>query len=244
MAELEQNLSSVRQRIQRAVERTKRDPAGITLLAVTKGRSLDDIRRVFDCGLRLYGENRVQEGSEKIQNLRDLRGVQWHMIGHIQSRKAARAVAVFDLIHSVDGLALSVKLDGAAGTTGRKIPVLLECNVSGEPAKSGWLMEGQRSWEARLDEIRQAAELPHLAVHGLMTMAPLGADEQTALGVFGRLRSLQTFLRERIPGGDWGELSMGMSDDFEAAIMAGATILRLGRAIFGDNLRQTRVQAV
>jgi PLP dependent protein len=237
-AELVANLAQVRARIEAAAGLAGRDPAQIKLLAVTKGQPAQVVRMAVDCGLRAFGENRVKEGVDKRQAVSDLRGLEWHMIGHIQSRKAARAVNGFDMLQSVDSLGLALKLDRAAEEAGKKIPVLLECNVSGEVSKSGWAMARETEWESRLPELYQAAHLSHLAVRGLMTMAPQGADPVSAKGVFDRLGHLRDYLSERIPDQEWPELSMGMSDDFEPAIRAGATIVRLGRAIFGERLAE------
>jgi hypothetical protein len=239
-ADLEANLKDVRRRMALAAARVGRDSSEIKLVAVTKGRSAADIRAVYEMGLNVFGENRVQEGRDKIDELSDLAGVTWHMIGHMQSRKAKDVVGAFQLIHSVDRLRIAKKLDGYARQDGLRQAVLIECNVSGESSKGGWPMDSESEWESRLPEFESLVAMPNLKVRGLMTMAPWTEDRALLETVFGRLRKLSHYLAERLPGQHWAELSMGMTDDFEVAIEQGATMIRLGRAIFGqtDGIRQ------
>jgi pyridoxal phosphate enzyme (YggS family) len=241
--ELAANLAVIGQRIGHACDRAGRDPGEIRLLAVTKGHSPETVRVAVECGLRAFGENRVQEGLAKKRAMTDVAGLEWHMIGHIQSRKASRAVEGFDVLQSVDSLELAVRLDRAAARSGKKMPVLLECNVSGEASKSGWRVEREGAWMSLADEFRGAADLTHLSIGGLMTMAPYGVDPESARILFDRLARLRDYLRGQVPGSDWRELSMGMSDDYEPAIEAGATIIRLGRAIFGERVAASGVPA-
>jgi len=233
-SDLKTNLEEVRRRIALAAARVGRDPDDIKLVAVTKGRSADEVRAAYEKGLSVFGENRVQEGRAKIDELSDLHGVSWHMIGHIQSRKARDVVGAFQLVHSVDRLRIARKLDGYAGQSGLRQPVLIECNASGESSKGGWPIDNESEWESRLPEFESLLGLPNLEVRGLMTMAPWTKDRAVLEAVFGRLRRLSHFLAERLPSQPWAELSMGMTDDFEVAIEQGATMIRLGRAIFGD----------
>ncbi len=233
-AHLEANLEDVRRRMTQSAERASRDPREIKLVAVTKGRSADVVRAAYDAGLKLFGENRVLEGQDKIHELSDLEAVTWHMIGHIQSRKARDVVGAFQLIHSVDRPRIAKKLDECAGEAGVRQAVLIECNVSGEESKGGWEMASEIEWESKLPEFKSVATLPNLEVRGLMTMAPWTRDELLLGEVFGRLRRLSLFLKDRLPGSHWAELSMGMTDDFEVAIEHGATMVRLGRALFGE----------
>ncbi|HRE29377.1 MAG TPA: YggS family pyridoxal phosphate enzyme, partial [Anaerolineales bacterium] len=157
-----------------------------------------------------------------------------HMIGHVQSRKAAAVVeAGFDLIHSVDTLRLAERLSRAAQPTGRTQPVLLECNVSGEDSKSGFVAANHADWSALIDTWSTLGRLPGLSVVGLMTMAPWGTDDETARPIFARLRELSALAQARL-GLVWPVLSMGMTDDYAGAVREGATHVRVGRAIFGD----------
>jgi hypothetical protein len=206
-----------------ACERSHRSPDEITLVAITKGVEVPAIRAAFDCGIRDFGENRVQEAEEKIAQLADLKPhVTWHMVGHLQSNKAKAAVELFDIIHSVDSVKLAEILSRRAENP---LAVLLEINVSGEATKGGF----------SVSEIIAAAkgirQLPNLKMMGLMTVAPFVADPEEVRPVFRKLRELRDSLGLE-------HLSMGMTDDFEVAIEEGATMLRIGRAIFGERRQQ------
>ena len=234
------NLARVQARIQAAARRAGRDPAGVTLVAVTKTRPLDAMQVAYQAGVRNFGENRVEEGSLKIPAFNDWAAAErptWHMIGHLQSRKAADALAHFDMVHSVDSLKLAERLSRLADEAGRApLPILLECNVSGEASKYGFdLSHWQASREIRLaffDVVRDISRLPGLHLQGLMTMAPLVAEPEQARPVFAALRLLRDALAEELPAVEWRHLSMGMTDDFEVAVEEGATLVRVGRAIF------------
>jgi pyridoxal phosphate enzyme (YggS family) len=217
--DIEANVREVRGRIARACERSHRSPDEITLVVVTKEVGVSAIRAAFDCGMRDFGENRVQEAEEKIGQLSDLKpDATWHMVGHLQSNKAKTAAELFDIIHSVDSIKLAEILSRRVEKT---FPVLLQVNVSEEATKSGFAVNEVR---AAVEEIRR---LPNLKVVGLMTIAPLVADIEAARPVFRKLRELRDSLGLE-------HLSMGMTDDFEVAIEEGATMVRIGRAIFGD----------
>jgi pyridoxal phosphate enzyme (YggS family) len=213
------NLRDVKGRIARACERSHRSPDEITLVVVTKEVGVSAIRAAFDCGIRDFGENRVQEAEDKIAQLSDLRpDVTWHMVGHLQSNKARTAVELFDIIHSIDSVRLAEILGRRVEKT---FPVLLQVNVSGEATKSGFAVN---EVGMAVGEIRQ---LPNLKVMGLMTIAPFVADPEEDRPVFRKLRELRDSLGLE-------HLSMGMTDDFEVAVEEGATMLRIGRAIFGE----------
>ena len=221
--DIEANTREVQRRIDRACERSHRSSDEITLVAVTKGFEAQAIRAAFDSGIRDFGENRVQEAEGKIAQLIDLRpAVTWHMVGHLQSNKAKIAVELFDIIHSVDSVRLAEILNRRVE---KPLPVLLEVNVSGEATKGGFSV-GET--EAAVKEIRQ---LPNLKVLGLMTVAPFVADTEEVRPVFRKLRELRDSLGLK-------HLSMGMTDDFEVAVEEGATMLRIGRAIFGERRQQ------
>ncbi len=220
------NLERVRARMAAAAERVGRAPEQVTLVAVTKTRTPQEIAAAYRAGVRHFGENRVEEAEAKVPDL-DLPGVKWHMVGHLQRRKARRAVHLFDIIHSLDSVRLARRLDRLAAEAGKTLPVLIEVNVSGEESKYGFS-------PAELDEaVAQIVVLPHLYVEGLMTVAFIAADPEEVRPVFAGLRRLRDRLRERFPQGGWEHLSMGMTDDFEVAIEEGATMVRIGRAIFG-----------
>jgi pyridoxal phosphate enzyme (YggS family) len=227
------NLERVRERIAAAARRAGRSPETIRLVAVTKNQPLDQARLAYALGLREFGENRVEEALPRQAALADLEGIHWHMIGHVQSRKARDVAPAFALVHSVDRIKIARALDERAAEAGRRLPVLLECNLSGEATKEGWPLAERSGWEAIVAPFEAVCSLPHLEVQGLMTMAPWTDRPETARPVFAKLRELQAVLAARIPG-RWAELSMGMTDDFEVAIEEGATIVRIGRAIFGE----------
>jgi len=185
----------------------------------------------YDAGVRLFGENRVQEFAGKIDTVRHLSGAEWHMIGHLQSNKASKAAELFWGIDSVDSLHLAEKLDAAVAKLNRRLPVLIEINLGGESAKSG-LAPGSPDLESLL---QAGTRLLHLEIRGLMTIPPFSDDPQQARPYFRRLRELRDEIAARqLPGVGMQVLSMGMSHDFEVAIEEGSTCVRVGTAIFGD----------
>jgi PLP dependent protein len=226
--EISTNINTLKQRIAAAALRAGRDPLSINLMAVTKTVPPERILKAIDAGLTMLGENYVQEAKDKITTIGDR--AHWHMIGHLQTNKAKYAVKLFDFVHSVDRLELAQELDKRARQINRKINVLIEVN-SGEESKSG--VERTQA----LELVRQVAHLPNLAVHGLMTMAPYSDNPETSRPYFKALRELRNEIsRANIAGISMEELSMGMTDDFDVAIEEGATIIRIGRAIFGKRL--------
>jgi pyridoxal phosphate enzyme (YggS family) len=231
---LEESLRSVHERIASAAARAGRDPAEITLVAVTKMQSPTIIRAAYELGLRRFGENRVEEAETKLSELPE--DVAWHMIGHIQSRKAKRVASAFEVVHSVDSVKLARRLDRACEGRIYPLPVLLECNVSGEEAKYGFAADRWAQADAQRSALWSAVEeivaLSNLQVQGLMTMAPIVTDPEQARPVFVRLRELRDALARTFDRTGWHQLSMGMTDDFEVAIEEGATMVRVGRAIF------------
>ncbi len=234
------NLAKVRERMAAAARRAGRSLDAVTLVAVTKTHPVYVVQEAYEAGLREFGENRVGEAEAKIpaflEQATPANPPRWHMIGHLQRRKVRLALELFDIIHSVDSLRLAERIERIA-TEGEKIvPVLLEVNVSGEASKYGFDMSSARSDKDRavfFEQVEQILALPHLQVQGLMTMAPIVSDPEQARPVFANLRTLRETLSQRFPETDWRELSMGMTDDFEVAIEEGATMVRIGRAIFG-----------
>lgn len=228
-----EQIKQVRSRISRAANRAGRQPGQIRLVAISKGQGIAKIRSAYAEGIRDFGENRAIEAVPKLAQLDDLDDVQWHMVGHVQSRKARDVVERFKYVHSLDRWKLAQRLDHFAKEMGIKLPVLLECNVSGEQSKFGWRIVDQLDWPSLLPEFDRILSLENLDVQGLMTMAPWVSDEGILRSSFARLRAFRSFLKGNLTG-SWTELSMGMTDDFEYAVEEGATILRIGRAIFGD----------
>lgn len=229
-----ENLDQVQERIERSAQRSGRSSDSISVVAVTKAWPAELVRHAHQAGLRRFGENRVAEAQAKRQLLADLTDAIWDMVGHIQSRKAQSATEVFDRIHSVDRWKIARLLNQHLPQDRAPLPVLLECNMSGEGSKYGYDMAEPNLWGQLLPELEQIAALDRLRVVGLMTMAPWTENEAVIRSTFGQLRRLRDWLSERMPQVEWRELSMGMTDDFEIAIEEGATILRIGRALFGD----------
>jgi pyridoxal phosphate enzyme (YggS family) len=226
-----ENLARVRERIDAAARHVGRQPEDITLIAVSKTFPAARIREAYDAGLRLFGENRVQEFAGKTEALRDLLHAEWHLIGHLQTNKAAKAVELFAAVDSVDSLRLAQKLNASARHLGKNLKVLIEINVGGEVAKSG-MAPGSRE----LEELFSAApELEHLQFCGLMTVPPFTDDPQEARPYFRKLRQLrEQIAARRLLAVDMSALSIGMSHDFEIAIEEGSTCVRVGTAIFGE----------
>jgi PLP dependent protein len=228
---LPERIRAVRARIFAAAGRAGRNPSEIRLIAVSKGQPAAAVEIALAEGLGEFGENYLEEALPKIRALPS--SAVWHMIGHVQGRKAKAAAENFSWVHSVDSAALARRLSRFAVESNRSIRVLLECNLSGEVAKFGWPAADPSAWDSLWPSFREIIPLPGLSVVGLMTMAPYSDDPELSRPIFQKLKALQTAARERVQGSDWSELSMGMSDDFEPAVEEGATMVRIGRALFG-----------
>lgn len=216
-----------------AAKKAGREPESVKLVVVTKSQPVEIVRAAIEAGAKILGENYAEEGVMKLQSLREFSAVEWHMIGHVQSRKAQLVAANFNLMHSLDSLKLAKRLDRFSGEAGRQLPVLLEFNVGGEESKGGWTAWDETRWSGLLGDVAEMLALPHLTVRGLMTMPPLGSTADFSRPFFQRLRRLQEFLSRQFPQADFSELSMGTSSDFEAAVEEGATFVRVGTAIVG-----------
>jgi len=227
------NLAHVRHRIAEAARRASRRPEDVALMAVTKAFPPEIIREAYNAGHRLFGENRVQEFAEKAPSLADLTGIEFHLIGHLQSNKAAKAAQIFSGIDSVDSLHLAEKLNDAAGKSGTRLQVLIEINVGGEAAKSGVAPDSPE-----LESIlTAAARLESLQFQGLMSIPPFTEDPEGARPFFRMLRELRDQIALRkLRAVSMDTLSMGMSHDFEVAIEEGSTCARIGTAIFGPRV--------
>jgi pyridoxal phosphate enzyme (YggS family) len=225
VSEVARRLAAVRERIARACDKAQRDPAGVTLVAISKTVPAEVIREAIDAGQTLFGENRVQEALPKIEAL--AAAARWHLVGHLQKNKARHAAGAFELIHGVDDLALAVELDRRAAAAGLAQPVLVQANLAGEITKHG---EGEAGL---LPLVAGVAALPHLVLRGLMIIPPIVADPEASRPWFARLRALRDAAGARL-GRTLPDLSMGMTDDFPVAVEEGATLVRVGRAIFGD----------
>ncbi len=222
---LAENFESIRAKISSACSGAGRNPADVALMAVSKNQPTAAVEEVARLGVRLFGENRVQEAKGKIPQCSG--SLIWHMIGHLQSNKCRDAVALFDMIQGVDSLGLAEELDKAAEKQSKTIKLLLEVNVAGEASKFGYKPE------AVLADLDAILRLPRVELHGLMTIAPYSPLPERARPFFRMLRELRDRCQERI-GGPLPVLSMGMSGDFEVAIEEGSTLVRIGTALFGD----------
>jgi pyridoxal phosphate enzyme (YggS family) len=229
-----ENVAQVRARIAAACARVRRNPDDITLMAVSKTVEPERIREAYNAGLRVFGENRVQEFADKSAALQDLKAAEWRLIGHLQSNKARKAAELFHAVDSVESLRLAQKLNDAAREHGKTIPVLIEMNIGGEESKAGIPLDSPALEEL----LRGAAQLDHIQVRGLMTVPPYTDDPEGARNFFRCLRDLRDQIAaRRLPRIRMDVLSMGMSHDFEVAIEEGSTCVRVGTAIFGSRPR-------
>ncbi|MFZ3264365.1 MAG: YggS family pyridoxal phosphate-dependent enzyme [Terriglobales bacterium] len=226
-----ENIAHISERIAKAARRARRNPADITLMGVSKTFPPESIREAYAAGIRVFGENRVQEFAGKADALRDLGDAEWHLIGHLQSNKAVKAVELFSAVDSVDSVKLAEKLNMAAEKMEKALPVLIEINVGGEQAKSG-IAPGS----AELEQILlRAPQWKNLAVRGLMAVPPFTEDPEDSRPYFRQLREIRDEIAtRRLPAVALDALSGGMSHDFEVAIEEGSTCVRVGTAIFGE----------
>jgi hypothetical protein len=229
------NVALVRDQIESAARRAGRNPGEIELMAVTKTVPVERVRGAYNAGIRLFGENRVQEFEQKISALRDLSDVRWHMIGHLQTNKATSAAELFNAVESVDSLRVAEKLNTAAAQMEKKLPVLIEINIGHEKAKNGVAADSEELEEL----LKSAPSLPHLEFGGLMTVPPYSEDPEQSRPFFRKMRGFAGSIQRRgLPGISMNVLSMGMSQDFEIAIEEGATLVRIGTALFGERFNQ------
>ena len=235
------NIKRVEDCIAASCARVDRDPAEITLVAVSKQKTVAEILEAVEAGLKHLGENRVEEGMAKIPPVNELASgdVTWHMVGHVQSRKAKQVTQHFDIVQSVDSLKLAKRLSRFAGESNRSLTAFLEINVSGEASKYGlagynWYRDNSVK-DSLWTEVAAIAALPHIEIKGLMTMAPFDAEEGAIRRVFTDLRALRDEMAAQLQV-PLPELSMGMTNDYHIAIEEGATMIRVGRAIFGERV--------
>ncbi len=226
--DLTDNVDSIQRRINAACSRSKRDPASVTLMAVSKGQTPEMVRAAADAGITLFGESKVQEARIKIGQCPPR--LRWQMIGHLQSNKARDAVHFFEMIQSIDSLSLAVEINRCADRSAKTMPVLLEVNMAGESTKFGFRPD------QLVAELSAINDLKKIEIHGLMTIAPWTPDPEKVRPIFQRMAGLKTRCEE-ILGAPLPHLSMGMSGDFEIAIEEGSTLVRIGTALFGPRAR-------
>ena len=219
-------------RIRAAEQKAGRPRGSARLVVVTKSQPLETIRAALEAGIHILGENYPEEAIEKVKAIPGT-DVEWHMIGHVQGRKANLIPGNFALMHSLDSLRLATRLDRFAAQAGQSLPVLLEFNVGEEEGKFGWAASDEAHWDALSPDIDMVLKSGNLQVRGLMTMPPLFENPERIRPYFQKLRRLRDYLVQKFPAADWSELSMGTSVDFEAAVEEGATLVRIGTAIVG-----------
>jgi PLP dependent protein len=227
------NYDKVRKAIVLAAQRAERDPSAVKLVVVTKTHPVEVVRAALNAGATILGENYAEEGAEKIKTIGEVPGIAWHMIGHVQSRKADIVVKRFALIHSLDSYKLAERLSRAAEALRWSQPVLIQVNVSGEESKFGYPAWKEEHLSVLVSEVKRVATLPSLEIRGLMTVPPLVEDAEHSRAYFHRLRKIRDKLLSVCPEVNWTELSMGMSGDYEVAVEEGATLVRVGTAILG-----------
>lgn len=230
---IRKNFESVNERIRQAANSAGRSPEEVQLIVVTKGHSLNSVYDVIRAGAKRLGENYIDESIPKILATSEITDLEWHMIGHVQSRKARLVSEHFRWIHSLHSFKLANRLDRFVEEQKHGLSVLIEVNISGEESKFGYPASDQIDWEKLVEDLHPVLSLSNIRVRGLMTMPPFTSDPDEVRPYFQKLRRLQQFLARVFPSNEWNELSMGMSTDFEVAIQEGATMVRVGQAILG-----------
>lgn len=230
---IQENLVKVRDQVSLAALSVGRKPGDVKIVVVTKGQPLETIQAAILAGAKVLGENYPEEAHSKMMLLDRGEGIQWHMVGHLQTRKAKIVVENFDFMHSLDSIKLAEKLNQLCEEKERKLPVLLECNVGGEESKGGWMAHEERLWSDLIPVVETCLGFNHLEIHGLMAMPPWDENPERTRPYFVKLKKLQDFLSRNFPRVDFSELSMGTSVDFHVAVQEGATYIRIGEAIVG-----------
>jgi pyridoxal phosphate enzyme (YggS family) len=231
------NYQHVLERIDKAAKLVGRNLDNIRLVVVTKTQPIVDIEIAIEAGALDLGENYIEDAIPKINTLGNNKGIKWHMIGHVQSRKALFICEYFNYLHSLDSLKLAEKLSRYLVELNRTLPVWLEFNISGEESKSGWNIWKENYWDEILPDIEKILALPRLKLLGVMAIPPYSADPEGSRPYFRKLRKFQEFIINHYQLNDFRELSIGMSGDFEIAVQEGSTCVRIGQAIFGPRLR-------
>ncbi|HQP08350.1 MAG TPA: YggS family pyridoxal phosphate-dependent enzyme [Anaerolineaceae bacterium] len=232
VSEIRDNLQSVQEKIAAAAKRSKRNIRDITVVAVSKLQPVAKIEAAIQCGITDFGENYPEQAVEKIHHFAGNKQIRWHMIGHLQSRKASIVASEFSMFHSLDRLSIAARLANQLEAVNRILPVLLEVNISGEISKAGWDLRTM-SFEHWIDEVNQITKLPSLRIQGLMTMPPFDTQPEQSRIYFHQLSELRNRLIKVFPGLELKHLSMGTSQDYEVAVEEGATLVRIGTAILG-----------
>jgi len=231
--QIKKNLDSVNERIEKSAEKARRDASEVKLVAVTKLMPVDVILAGVEAGIRSFGENYPEQAAEKIKSLNIDEDIEWHMIGHIQSRKTETVCKYFHMVHSLDRMKIARYLDRYAGEQNRVMPVLIEVNLSGEESKYGWDASDEKDWKNLLPDFNKIASYKNIEIQGFMTMPPLFDDPEKTRPIYRKLHRLQQYFSDQMSEENWNELSIGTSFDFPIAVEEGATIVRIGTEIFG-----------
>lgn len=231
---LKNNLLVIKNNIAQSAQKSGRDPDQIKLIVVTKTQPAEKIDEAIALGIENFGENYPEETKNKINNIKEIgKNIRWHMIGHLQSRKIPIICDYFHYLQTIDSIDVSQKLDQKLASREKKLDCLLEVNVSGESSKFGFAAWNELLIEQLCINIRQILELTSLRINGLMTMPPLYENPEDARAHFRKLKEIQSLLKTKFPDHQWGELSMGTSLDYKVAVEEGATMIRIGQALFG-----------
>ena len=228
------NLEMVQLKINAAATKAGRDPKSIKLVAVTKLMPLEVVQSAYDAGMHCFGENYPEQAVDKILAMEGQPQIEWHMIGHIQSRKAELVSRYFDKVHSVDRLKIARYLNRYCGELDKVMPILIEVNLGGEDSKAGFPAWHEDQWTELCISLGEITELPNIKVKGLMTMPPMFEDPEKSRPIYRQLKRLQRYLQDQIPNTIWDELSIGTSFDYEVAVEEGATLVRIGTELFGS----------
>lgn len=229
-------LAKVRENIAKAAQKAGRSEDAITLVTVTKKKPIEYLIAAYENGLRDFGENYAEEGLEKIEALKDLPDIRWHMIGHVQTKKAKIVAGNYDMVHSIDSVRIAEHLDNHCSASNPQLPVLIEVNLGGEASKYGFQAANIDYWPMLVEELNGFEQFANLRVCGLMTLPPFTTIAEDSRKYFVKIRALQEYLAAKLPAYGWNELSMGTSMDYGIAVEEGATMLRVGEAILGPRL--------
>jgi len=235
---IRENLMKIEEQVSLTAFSAGRKPEDIKVVVVTKGQPIETMQAAILAGAKIFGENYPEEALAKIMQLEKYEEIQWHMIGHLQSRKAKIVVDNFNFMHSLDSLKLAERLNRLCEERNKKFPVLLECNVGGEDSKGGWMLHEESLWKDFLLVVEACLRYTNLEIRGLMTMPPLDENPERTRPYFVKLKKLQGFLLKNFPDVDFSELSMGTSGDFRVAVQEGATYIRIGEAIMGPRQKK------
>ncbi len=241
--EIKNRWLAVQDSIEQSAVRAHRKPHDIKVIVVTKFQPIERVEAAIQCGIRDFGENYPEMAIEKIEHFSNISHIRWHMIGHLQSRKASIVAKEFSMFHALDSLKIAQKLDNALSIYDKVMPVLLEINVSGEESKFGWKVD-DNSCSKWMEIVAKISQLPHLRINGLMTMPPFFDDPELSRPYFIKLYELFVKLRCQFPALPLDHLSMGTSQDFRVAIEEGATMVRIGTAIMGSRNISQRIEQV